>query len=415
MNKLKILIWNIKEIFRISNFRRDKSSVLFGAWFGEKFADNPRFLFQYLSDNKEKLGLTHVVWVTRNEQVCRTLNKMGYESYMMDSEKSIYYHRTAGVHIICNGANDDFSDPHADILGRYSTGAVKINLWHGLCGIKGFGFLSNEYIEFKKYHPFKAWLKESIHRIGILRKLIVSPGGWGDCYFLSTTPYVTMLFKKINLLPEKNFILSGYPRNCINIRLSDEEKKLISKLGAYKFKILYLPTFRDNSDDYSAPLECENVRKWLSENSDVLWIEKGHSADKLSMLSFDSSLSNVIRLDSNFEINILLPHTDILVSDYSSVIFEALYHNKPVMYYVPDLDYYKNHDRGFLNDPDFFMTGKRVYDGEQIVACLTEEKQHKGYVNNENYKQIKKQFWGAEKNIDLIWKDICQHCRIRNK
>ena len=127
MNKVKIITWNIKERCNRANFRRDMKTVLFGAWFGEKFSDNPRFLFQYLSENRSALGLNRVVWVTRDEAVCETIREMGYEAYMMDSEESLRCHRTAGVHIICNGAADDPANPHADILGRYSTGAVKIN------------------------------------------------------------------------------------------------------------------------------------------------------------------------------------------------------------------------------------------------------------------------------------------------
>lgn len=57
---------------------KGKSIVLFGAWFGERIADNPRFLYQHLFDNKEKYGLTHVVWVTRKEEVYQLMDQMGY-------------------------------------------------------------------------------------------------------------------------------------------------------------------------------------------------------------------------------------------------------------------------------------------------------------------------------------------------
>jgi len=36
-------------------FKRDNKIILVGAWMGEKFADNSRFLFQYLTSHKEAL------------------------------------------------------------------------------------------------------------------------------------------------------------------------------------------------------------------------------------------------------------------------------------------------------------------------------------------------------------------------
>ena len=45
MNKLRILLRNIKEAMTLSNYKRDKSIVLFDSWFGNRFADNPRYLF----------------------------------------------------------------------------------------------------------------------------------------------------------------------------------------------------------------------------------------------------------------------------------------------------------------------------------------------------------------------------------
>ena len=102
MEPLRKLLWNISQIGKSKG--RDNSIVLIGAWFGNRFADNSRYLFQYLSENKVALGLTHVIWVTRSSSVCKTIRQMGYECYMMDSEESIAYHKKAGIHIICNSA-----------------------------------------------------------------------------------------------------------------------------------------------------------------------------------------------------------------------------------------------------------------------------------------------------------------------
>lgn len=411
MKKIDILKWNIKELFILQNYKRDKRIILFGAWFGTRFADNSRFLFQYLTDNKNNLGLTHVIWVTRSQRIFDEMKGQGYEVYMMDSQESIYFHRHAGVHIVCNGINDDLHTPQADLLGRYSTGALKINLWHAICGLKGIVFTSNEYLEFKKNHPIKALLKENIHKRYLLRKLIACYGGWGDCYFLSTSPYVTELMRKFTLMPEKNFIQSGFPRNYVDGRLLPEEEHLLSYIQKYKYRILYLPTFRKSLEAFIPPLRSTELTNWLHDH-DVLWIEKAHSADQNSMLTTKEKILNVIQLDNKFEINTLMKSIDLLITDYSSVMYEAIFQNKPVLYYVPDLFYYQEQDRGLMQSPDNYMVGNKVFTVKELIEKLDTALENPKLMYGNNYYDVKKKVWGEDKGMEQIWLDICHTCGL---
>ena len=56
-NRIRVIINNIIWLFQSWGWHKDPSIVVMDSWFGQKFADNPRFLFQYLSENKSKLGL----------------------------------------------------------------------------------------------------------------------------------------------------------------------------------------------------------------------------------------------------------------------------------------------------------------------------------------------------------------------
>lgn len=101
-------------------FKRNNKIILVGAWMGEKFADNSRFLFQYLISNKEALEIDTVVWATRNEKVYRELNEIGYISVLCGTKESKYWHLKAGTHIICNASNR--AGHEADIDIQYSWG-----------------------------------------------------------------------------------------------------------------------------------------------------------------------------------------------------------------------------------------------------------------------------------------------------
>ena len=408
MGKLKMITDNVIGEIRHWFKPKDKSIVLMGSWFGNRFSDNTRYLYQYLSENKDKLGLTHVVWVTKSEELQKDLVRMGYEAYMMDSQESIDYHQRAGIHIICNSDNEGLAKG-ADILTRYSNGAVRINLWHGLGGIKGVGYASKEYLDYKKSHPVIIAIKDFFRSSRLFRRLVQLPGGWGDAYYLSTTPFETAIFKKYFGLSDRYFIEAGYPRNEKKVTLRECEKSVIERINSSNRVILYMPTFRVNNDHYVSPLSDERVLEVLKENN-WLWVEKKHGEDADGMMG---SVENqtVMQLDSDFDANVLLPHVDMIVTDYSSVSWDALYHRKPILFYMPDYDYYMNQDRGFVLSAEEFIIGSAAYDIEQMVDILKRYKDDFSKMIPENEEELIQKVWGKETDCKEIWEKIVEKCK----
>lgn len=98
---------------------KNKNLWIFGAWFGDKYADNSKYLFEYVNKNKPEI---RAIWVTRNENTYKLVKKEGYEVYFKNSLKGFLYSSLAGVGIISNAFNDI----------PYTTGRMKIvQLWHG--------------------------------------------------------------------------------------------------------------------------------------------------------------------------------------------------------------------------------------------------------------------------------------------
>ena len=72
------------------------------------------------------------------------------------------------------------------------------------------------------------------------------------------------------------------------------------------------------------------------------------------------------------ELNDLLFVTDLLVTDYSSVVFEASLLNIPMMFYAFDLyDYISSRD--FYYDFEGFVPGKIVFSQRELVECIEEK------------------------------------------
>jgi CDP-glycerol glycerophosphotransferase (TagB/SpsB family) len=400
-----MLRWNIVNEIKYLLHPRDEKIVLMGAWSGNRFSDNTRFLYQYLSKNKEELGLSHVVWVTRNKALLAELTGLGYEAYEMDSEESIYFHKKAKYHIICNSCNHE--DAFAgDILPEYSNGAVKINLWHGLGGIKGVEYASGQYAKKKAAHPLKCAIKEFCNKQKVYRVLVNRIGGWGDCKYASTTPYQTEILMKYFLKPRKYFLECGYPRNekCLEYLQSEEE--IISYITSKKNRILYLPTFRDNTVQFTEPLTDSSFADMLR-GKEVLWIEKAHGADKAEVMTGATGENlPVLKLDSSFDVNILLPYVDVVVTDYSSVVWDALYHKKPLIFYVPDFVYYRDEDRGFIMKPEEFLLGQVCYSMKELEDAVANNVDAFDNLLPEDIDAHRIKMWGKDANYREIWNAI---------
>jgi CDP-glycerol glycerophosphotransferase len=381
---------------------RDSNVILIGSWMGTKFADNSRFLYQYLYENKHSLGLKKVIWVTRNPEVNKELNKLGYESYMIGSKDSNYWHLKAGIHIICNQHEEIPSmNLLPDIDTKYSYGAKKVNLWHGV-GMKSIGATSNADKRQSNISAKVNWRRK--HRF--ITSLITC-GGWSEAFFLCTSKINARVNYNNSGQPEDRMFISAYPRNCKCLQLLPEEEKIINQVKQYKGAILYLPTFRDKKSGYVHPLESVLLCNFIKESGWV-WIEKPHTADS-ERSKFKKRTCPMIELDSNFDVNVLYDHIDCVLSDYSSAAFDGAYRGLPTILYTPDIEQYKNGSGGLLPNFEEYL---------EPLICKTEDTLFKNisevinrtYLTKERkstlYKIRKDYFDDRDSSYEIIWNDI---------
>ena len=400
--RIKVFFTNIKYAICSLGWKRDPKVILFGSWFGEKFADNSRFLFQYLSDNKEKLGLKQVAWVTRSKDVLRKLHLMGYEVYMIHSEESIKLHKKAKYHIICN-SSDCFASVERDILTEYSWGAKRINLWHGAIGFKGVSFASQPYRNKKKRHPMLCRMYEACRKSAFFRKFVDNLGGWGDCTYLTTSEFRTQIMKAFFELPDDHYIETGFPRVSGKVKLLPEEEKIINGMKHFRATVIYLPTFRGKNSTFDFNELSADLKKYLNKNN-ILWLQKFHSAasDKTDALKING---NIMTLPHDFDINVLTPYITALVTDYSSAGGDAMYYKKPVLFYIPDYEEYKTEDRGFLIDPEEIMCGPKTKTVDEFRKSL-DQILNNGYKPDDKYLSVRNKYYAQDKTLEEIWQDI---------
>jgi len=187
---------------------------------------------------------------------------------------------------------------------------------------------------------------------------------------------------------------TGIPRTDIFFDkeyIKTTKENLYKKYPKLKNKkvILYAPTFRGNGQK-SAHFDINmidfiKIKKELKK--DYVCIIKMHPFVKQDNLPKEDDF--FLNLSEEREINDLLFVTDILITDYSSVIYEYSLLNKPIIFYVPDLeDYIKSRD--FYYSFDKYMYGTSATSTEELINQIKHAK-----LENKKLEEFKKYFCGA--------------------
>lgn len=177
----------------------------------------------------------------------------------------------------------------------------------------------------------------------------------------------------------KNVKALGVPRTDDFFKESYKSEiraKLYEQYPQLKDKkvILFAPTFRGNGAGTAHfPFDKFNVKDVLSKLGDEYMIIIKHHPFVEMKHPVDASVKDrVLDLSTESEINDLLFITDLLITDYSSVIFEASLLNIPMLFYAFDLeDYVVNRD--FYYPFKNFVPGKIVRNVDQIVESIGKE------------------------------------------
>ena len=138
------------------------------------------------------------------------------------------------------------------------------------------------------------------------------------------------------------------------------------------FTILFAPTFRGNgANSANYPYDKLDLEKLsqLCRRENMRVIFKMHPFIK-QRVPIDDSMRDVLTDESDKrEINDILPCCDLLITDYSSVIYEASLLNIPMLFYTFDLDEYIS-SRDFYEPFEQFVPGKIVMNFDSLINAI---------------------------------------------
>lgn len=365
-------------------FPRDQKLWLFGSTFGRRFADNPRYLYLYVSQHSDRASDRvkqemakwqaaghayaedenckdiRAVWITHKKEIAAFLTEEGYEAYYYHSLKGIYLALRAGIYIY-----DNYSK---DINFWQSGGAVKFNLWHGIPLKK----IQHDNIHDRYRHPKNAW-----------EKFLCFPRNLSDekpgDYVLTTAKTMKGIFR--SAFQTRHVVSAGYPRvdsiaydTIQNIRMPEEKKALrkIAKrkeqLGCQKV-VLYMPTFRDSETEFFFMVNPKRLEQFL-EKEQLLFCIKPHSKSKETAHYKAFCQKHMVYLEAEFDPYVFLKRADLLITDYSSIYFDYLFLDRPVVFFHYDMQQYLKDSREFYFEYEEMTPGRHVKTEEALLEGI---------------------------------------------
>jgi CDP-glycerol glycerophosphotransferase (TagB/SpsB family) len=337
MRFLSFLIFFLEKI----NYQRKGIVFISKSFIG----NNSKALFVKVSQKSKQVSL-----LTDNLVQLNKLKSEGFNVQILDSCRAMWKIASAKTVIQDQG---NFTEP----LKALSSEQITIQMWHGV--------------------PLKR-----MNRMGNITYDAM----------ISTSDYVNDT-SLADVIVSRKYFNYGYPRNDLLLTEHDSEDLVLCDMELYDLAkshfakgskvIVYMPTHRESATSIGStpppliPLNFESLDSSLKK-LDTRLIVKLHPFVKQfqDMHMPKKGYENIHFHSAEGDIYPLLKYTDILITDYSSIYFDFLLLDRPIIFFSYDYEEYSTNMNGFVYDYESFAPGPKVKTEKELVAEI--EKQANG-------------------------------------
>ena len=323
---------------------RNKNIWIFGAWYGQKYSDNSKWLYEYVLENEREIK---AVWITKNCEVYKKLRSQNKPVYMSASFAGAWWCLRAKYALLTSGV--------VDVNAFALNGCKQIWLWHGM-PLKKILNSETSYLSLSKINK-------------IVQKVLNPYFSFKPYSTLTSADFFTPFLKEAFQLPESRIWKTGLPR-CdaffTSLRESCVDKFRTQFAGARIF--LYMPTFRMSSAMDGTPFNPfistfgfdEKEFGCFLETQNIVFLFKPHFVDSVVHVEVSSQRFRCISDNDFGDLYLLLNSVDVLLTDYSSVYFDFIPTIKTIYLLPFDYEDYKKTSR------DHYFN---MYEKMKAVVC----------------------------------------------
>ncbi|MEG7282879.1 CDP-glycerol glycerophosphotransferase family protein [Bacillus sp. 0909A] len=353
---------------------RNNKLILFESYSGKQFSCNPRAIYEYLQENKDRYDYK-LIW-SIDKRYMSALEGVDVAYIKRFSFKWLWYMATAKYWITNSRLPLWIPKPKKTLY---------VQTWHGTPLKK----LANDMDEVHMPGTTTEKYKQNFLR---------EASKWD--YLISPNAYSTEIFKSAFQF-KKEIIEAGYPRNDILYSSNKESliKKVKQELGINEDKkvILYAPTWRDNEFKkvgqykFKLQFDLEEMKRELGDSVVILLRMHYLVSEQFNLGKYNDFVKDVSLYKDIRDLYLI---SDLLITDYSSVFFDYINLKKPIVFFVYDLPIYRDSIRGFYFDFQQKTPGSLVQTSEELIKTV-KDLLHTPYIDH-NYELFYNEFCNLE-------------------
>ena len=342
-------------------FPRRRNLWVFGTA-EDGFFDNSIYFFQHVSRNRPDID---AVWITGREELFWRLRDLGFRVARRRSFLGIW---------ICLRASHYFINHYLPDVHFFTSGGAKVvNFWHGI-PLKKIEFDTDS-------GPNTSFWQSPTRR----NRWIDRPDLYRRPDFVaSTSRHVSEYsFQSAFRVKRGQCLDLGYPRLDALFETFDELLHRLLDRGDWRLAqtlqrlhghrvVLYMPTWRNTGGDYLVESGLDgNALEAFCERNNVDFVIKLHpTAPRSSWEESARPDSRVIFIRENWDAYPLMALASILVTDYSSALFDFLLTGRPIVLFPFDLEDYLSRCRSIYFDYREVMWGPVARTAADLLKSL---------------------------------------------
>lgn len=360
---------------RTANIQTDDKVIVFIAFNGKSYTCTPKAVYEYMLSSG-KYEDYRFIWVVRDMEKYAFLEENPNTVVVKNRSKEYEKALASAKYWICNYRIYDYIYPKAD--QHY------VQCWHGT-PLKRLGYdIEHSDNAMNSQQEIQDKYRTDAEKFSF----ILSPSAFASEKFISAW--------NLEKTGQADKVVEvGYPRDDFMLNFTNADVKRIKEsleLPADKKILLYAPTWRDNQHTagvgyvYTNPVDFGKLRDSLADEWVILFRAHYLVANAFDFDEYEGFVYNVSKYD---DINDLYVISDMLITDYSSVFFDYANLKRPVLYYMYDLEYYKDELRGFYIDLSE-LPGPIIEKEEDLIPAI--RKLDKEFKYDEKYQRFNERF-----------------------
>lgn len=324
-----------------------QNKIVFDNYMGSGYGCNGKYVTETLLKNIERY---EIVWIVKDAKKKRKLFPKQIEVLEYMSPEAFKAYASAKVWV-CNY----HMVPYINKGLFKKDNQIYIQLWHGSFGIK-------------KIEGDTPALSKDQNWIWLAKKNSAITDYW-----ISNSRFETLVYRQAFWNPSK-ILEYGHPRNDLFFNLTNTVEKKVKSLlhiDPYVKIVLYVPTFRDEKKYTIERLNINMLLDNLASKFGGSWelVLRFHPRMEKDLARSLVENGKFVDATEYPDIQELLGTAAIVITDYSSCIFDFLLTGRPGFLYVPDRDYYAD-IRGLyypLENTPFSVSESNIELGNNII------------------------------------------------